>query len=446
MRSELETVNETSTSVRAEHDSTITDLNHQITKFQAQIDNLNSELVLATSRAEGINRTKLAELAELTAQIEVSRVESKSAAEKEEEVKRLRAELVAAKERFNQHQKEAIVLAGSNTKAEEVKLSDLQVKLATAIEDSARKEKALLDMEAKLRSSEKRAVKGEGKTKVIEARDASIASLERELAFVKKELASVTVTKGFAIQSAQDLATSAGVDRDIALRSVEEAKARVVQVEELASVESGRHEESEKMLIREHKAEVDHLKAEVRRLELEVAEWKSKANRLQRAADAREELEQQQAAYTQNAKAGTDSLKSKLAELQLRSSTTSSTGTSTRSSSRASNQISPRTDQMEKVVDLEIKNAELQVKLSEMERLAYNSLPKSHSSTFGPSGLGRTESSDELAKITAATAAAELKERERLHSIVESQNALLKESQAAADSWREVSCASLSQR
>lgn len=324
-----------------------------------------------------------------------------------------------------------LVIAKAAKEAAAKKQVELKNELASKVAESSKQGTTLIDLETRLRKAESEVKESRERSKGLEKRD---EALERELAFAKKELAAVVVKGGVSLQASKDSEASLILERDIALASAAAAKTRVEEVENIAEVESGRHEMIEREVRKEHEAELATLRAEILRLEKELENMSERAHRLQRTADAREKLELQHAAYSLSSKAGSNSLKDKLAQMQLRGSLPPSI---TSNPSTRSNSITSRQDSADALAELQIKNLELLARISELERLP--TVRHSISSTFGSTGLNSMGSNLDLAAASAnSTAAAEMKERERLNSIIESQNALLRESQETADSWREV--------
>lgn len=268
-------------------------------------------------------------------------------------------------------------------------------------------------LEVTARSLEQRLATKEGETqKLAETQAAKVASLERQVESVKAELSTVVAARETALADALEQVSGARLERDVALRSVEEAEHRVKDVEDLLAVQREQHEASEQQTLREKDAALAAMQAE---LELARADAKAKVDRaeqLQRAVDQFEHLEAQRQKYERNQRAGTDLLKSRLANLQARSSHASlplaRSDSMTSSSSAVSASTAATSSAADQHVELQIRNAELSSRVFELEKQV------------------------ELADSRVARAEAEH------NSAADLQQRQLEDSEARAEDWRQV--------
>lgn len=313
---------------------------------------------------------------------------------KEEEVKQLQGRV----ERMEQD------YAGSKD-ADASALRDAQ--------DALRKRDALVgELEASVAAFERRlTAKDVEAQSVSAAKEEMVASLSRQVDSVKAELATVSAAREEAIKAALDEAAATRLERDVALKSVEEAERRVKEVEELSEFQAQQHKATEQQLEREKELALQAVQAEVDRLKLDLQAKAQKADLLQRAVDRFERLEAQRQAYEKNQRAGTDMLKSRLAELQARSSTSATPLARSSSSASATSTTSDSTapaSVIENNVELQIRNAELASRLLEVEKQA-----------------GVSE-------------AASQREKGELSGMLDLQKRQLDETEARAEDWKQV--------
>ncbi|KAJ8294689.1 Kinesin-related protein 4 [Rhodotorula toruloides] len=242
-------------------------------------------------------------------------------------------------------------------------------------QDALRKRDALVGkLEASVAALERRlSAKDVEAQSLSAAKEETIASLSRQVDSVKTELATVIAAREGAVKAALDEAAATRLERDVALKSVEEAERRVKEVEELGELHTQQHKATEQQLEREKELALQAVQAEVERLKLDLQAKAQKADLLQRAVDRFERLEAQRQAYEKNQRAGTDLLKSRLAELQARSSNSATPLARSSSSASAASTMSDSTapsSVIENNVELQIRNAELASRLLEVEKQA----------------------------------------------------------------------------
>ncbi|KAL8276120.1 hypothetical protein RQP46_011469 [Phenoliferia psychrophenolica] len=203
-------------------------------------------------------------------------------------------------------------------------------------------------------------------------REDRIRQLKAELAFAKRELAAVTALHQRCPAEREDLKH----ERDLARQQAADAQAAVADVEEVAALEVQRH------VVEESRGREDRLElaSQLAMLEKAMQEETARADelqqerdaqrdeiaRLRRQVDSAKELEAQRKTYAQNQRVGTDSLKSRLADLQARSATPTPGAPLNRSTSSTSSASAGKN--IEKVVELEVRNEELSSRVGELER------------------------------------------------------------------------------
>lgn len=412
-----------------------------------QLITVRSELVAVKNAGAAESSSKEEELAavrlELVAVEEASIKQAQairaageaSSASSTEQLLAVRSELVAVQE-----------ASAESVSSKDEELAAVRLELVVAMEtgvkqatDLKAKEQAIEDVESKLRAAERRAATAkETAADLLRARDERIVSLERELSFTKKQLAFLTVSKASAVQAALESTSRLAAERDSALETERESTERLRDVEELAKVQ-GQERAVVELQAQREKEEREKEDAK-RSKELDAAH--DKMHQLQQAVDAHVLLEQQRTAYHTNQKAGTDALKSKLDALNARASTPVPTSASLRTRSGA---LRLSGDKVESVVDLQIKNGDLQAEVAELKMRLRNDgprvgtpLPGPSSSRFDPS---RKQSGVDLSRSYRDSSSetkdlADAKEKERLNSVVDSQTKLIQAAQDAGDVWR----------
>ncbi|GAA5893152.1 hypothetical protein JCM8208_004359 [Rhodotorula glutinis] len=266
-------------------------------------------------------------------------------------------------------------------------------------------------------------------------RDEAVASLERQVASAQAELASVAAARDAATLASLEHVSSLESERDLALKRVDAAEQRVRDVEELAALHRTEHVAAQAQTAREREAAERALGAELERVRADLGQQRDKVERLERRLEHYERLEAQRTTYERHRHAGTDALKTRLAELQARASTpvphvggpgsatlsrsvsgasrASSLSASSASASTSATSAPPGVD-MEAHVELQVRNDELAARVGELERLA-------------------AERQD--AREVEAEAAQ--REAGELRSAVDLQKRQLDETEARAEDWRQ---------
>lgn len=248
--------------------------------------------------------------------------------------------------------------------------------------------------------------------KLAETQAATIASLQRQVESVKAELSTIITAREAALTDALEQGNGARLERDVALKSVEEAERRVKDVEELLALQQQQHEATEQQTLREKDAALAAMQAEVDLARADAKAKVDKAEQLQRAVDQFERLEAQRQKYERNQRAGTDLLKSRLADLQARTSHASlplARSDSVTSSSSALSASTAATSAGEQHVELQIRNAELSSRVLELEKQV----------ELADSRMSRTDAEHS--------------------SAVDLQRRQLEDAEARAEDWRQVS-------
>ncbi|GJN89577.1 hypothetical protein Rhopal_002564-T1 [Rhodotorula paludigena] len=425
-------------------------LNNQLAAAQSELDSLrHTTAELDSLRADLASARDAAASAqqEATQASEASAARQQRVEELEREVARLTTEVAALTSERDSLRRE---LEQSRARLEEAqqsgdeRVSALQARVDAAEEAHSTAQVALEDAEARQLKSNAAAKERDSRLKHLEAdiaaleqrlaaKDAdaavlsgsqgeTISSLEREVASVQAELASVVAAREAAITAAQDEAGSARTERDLALKAVEAVEQRLREVEELAALQAQQHAAAEDQTQREKDAAVRALEAEQQRLEVELRAKIDKVEQLQRAVDHYERLEAQRQTYEKNTRAGTDLLKSRLAELTSRKSTpvtplarsVSGASHASQISSAAGGAASTAPSAAETHVELQIRNDELASRVHELEK--------------------QVESAGEASELEVASAQRESTE---LRSALDLQQRQLDETEARAEDWKQ---------
>ncbi|GAA5871223.1 hypothetical protein JCM1840_000153 [Sporobolomyces johnsonii] len=424
-----------------------------------QLEEAESKLA-AFSSTEGELATLRSQVDQLQRSSSLARLDAEKShlanQDRRERIRVLEAELAEVRERLREAEAERERLAGelSSMKAEvdELKkasgeaiaasasLKEAEDALALAQEDVRTKDRLVADLQATVAAVERQLAHKEAAAKLPDARDETIASFEREVASIKQELSAVAASKATAIQAALDQGSDVRKERDLALKLVEEAEGRVKAVEELAELQTKRHEAAEQQTQKEKEAAVAALQAEMDRLTNDLAAKVDKVAQLQRAVDVYERLEAQRAKYEADQRFGTDMLKSRMAELQARTSTPTPKATPharSFSAASASSTLSSSTSSNSDHVELQIRNGELLSRIADLERQLENAQIAGRAATPAAPRQGdvfRRKGSVDLSKRDGPIDGAEKKE---LQATIEVQKKQLVETQATAEDWRQ---------
>ncbi|BGP47392.1 Kinesin-like protein kip2 [Rhodotorula kratochvilovae] len=351
----------------------------------AELSSLQSQLEASTSAGDTL-RARVADLeserARLSAELATARAERDA----------LRAELVAASERSNGLEAQ---LAGAEERLTAAEAARAFAASALEASNAAAHAKDAHAAELEARLAAHAAASG--------PRAEAAASLSREVALVRAELASVSAARDAALLAGEERARAVEGERDLALQGVEAAEARVRQVEELSALAASERAASDAQTAREREAAERALQAELDRARGDLRAQVERADALERRLKHFERLEDQRATYERNQRAGTDALKSRLASLQARSATPVRADGAGRTSSAGS----------EGAAELQVRNEELAAKLGALER--------------------------EAEERRAAEARAEEAQREarQLRGAAERQERMIEETEARAEDWRQ---------
>lgn len=338
---ELEAASATASGIQAESSE---EQRLQIVSLQENVARLEKELAQTTAEHDRL-RVELEEL----------RDQSRKAAEDKDR------ELAHLQEQLDQSQRDAVGAQGDAAAA----LQEARGALHDRDAEVAKLEVATRSLQQRLATKESEA------QKLAETQAATIASLQRQVESVKAELSTIITAREAALTDALEQGNGARLERDVALKSVEEAERRVKDVEELLALQQQQHEATEQQTLREKDAALAAMQAEVDLARADAKAKVDKAEQLQRAVDQFERLEAQRQKYERNQRAGTDLLKSRLADLQARTSHASlplARSDSVTSSSSALSASTAATSAGEQHVELQIRNAELSSRVLELEK------------------------------------------------------------------------------
>ncbi|GAA6057502.1 hypothetical protein JCM3770_000589 [Rhodotorula araucariae] len=353
-----------------------------------ELSSLRSQLAASTSHADEL-RTRLVQLESDVARLGANLI----AAQQERDA--LRASLAAASERSTALESQ---LAGAEARLSQAEGAHSTAAAALKVSTAAASEKDVRVAELEARLAAHDAAAG--------PRAEASASLEREVALARAELASVSAARDAALVAGDERARALQAERDLALRGVEAAEARVRAAEELAAMEASERCATAAESARERDAAERALQAEVARARADGAVERERADGLARRLAHLERLEDQRAQYERNQRAGTDALKSRLASLQARSGAGTPRG-GREGASRTSSAGS------EGSVELQVRNEELVARMGVLEREA------------------------EARQAAEARAEEARREARELRDAAERQGRVLDETEARAEDWRQ---------
>ncbi|GAA6059859.1 hypothetical protein JCM10212_007064 [Sporobolomyces blumeae] len=360
------------------------DLARQLEEATTKLASLaTSEDELVTLRAQVTQLQKSSSLARLDAEKSAQASQDRRA-----RIQELERELVDVREQLRvateDRDRLALELSGlrrdvedlRRSKEEEANAARLNLKQLEQAVESAReqvrtRDRQTAELQATLASTERQLARKEADAKLPDARDDQIASFARQVDSIKQELAAVTAAKTEAVQAALDQVSDVRKERDLALRSVEEAERRIKDVEQLVELQAARHEAAEQQTANEKAAATAALQAEVDRLNDDLAAKVDKVAQLQRGVEAFERLEAQRTRYEADQRYGTDKLKSRMAELQARTATPTPVQRpppSLSSSTGSNSDPACQQQQQQQVRELQVRNGELLARVTDLER------------------------------------------------------------------------------
>lgn len=255
-------------------------------------------------------------------------------------------------------------------------LKVVETRLLSAQDAVKEKDRQLFDLQSTLSSLEQQIADKEAVSQQQDSRkDEMIASFERQVTSVKRELAVVTVAKAEAVQAALEEASDVRRERDLALKSVQEAERRIQEVEEMAEAQASRHDLAEEQTRREKEAATAALQADIDRLKEDLLAKVSRVAQLERTVETYENLEIRRKKYESDQRSGLDKLKSRMDDMRAKSSTPVQRSTaqiastpSTLASSTGSNSNEQSRHQQQQVKELQIRNGELLARVAKFER------------------------------------------------------------------------------
>ncbi|GAA5893182.1 hypothetical protein JCM6882_003906 [Rhodosporidiobolus microsporus] len=310
---------------------------------------LSSLTVSSASTTEELStlRTQLTQLQRSTSLARLDAEKSATAAEdRKARVRALEAEVAELRERLSQTERER------DEAREEV--AKLKAELEQLREDAAK-------------TGAEASATAAARDEQLQKKDALLADLEATVESLERRLASQTDAAG-------GIAAALAKERDLALKQAEETSQRIKEVEDLSALASQTASAAEVQLRKEHAIDLS-------RLQDDLAREKASVESLTRQVERLEGLEKQRTTWRENQRAGTEALKSRLADLQART-TASASGTPSsssasssqlgRSTSSASSTASERSRSSsataEGAAELHARNAELVARVAEMER------------------------------------------------------------------------------
>lgn len=242
----------------------------------------------------------------------------------------------------------------------------LEAETATLRSEMTATRKELEGAKGDLQASELRLIQAEQRAEAADeraktdTRDETIASLQREIAFAKKELQTVVTTKTSALASLKEHLATVEMERDVARRRVEEAEAKAASMAEINELNSREREMAMAQLRNETQAAISQAQAEVKRVLAELATKNDRIEQLERTIEQFKALEGQRSSSLALQKSSTDALRSRIADLQARSNVSSSLGSSQRSST-GNDSVT--------LVELQVRNGELVSRVADLEKL-----------------------------------------------------------------------------
>lgn len=290
-------------------------------------------------------------------------------------------------------------------------LKTVKSKLASTQETLRTRDERLTELQSALTSVKRQLDKKEADSKLPDPKDDTIASFERQVESIRRELAVITAAKVEAVQAALDEATGARKERDLAARAVEEAERRIRDVEEMAELQAKRHELVEEQTAKEKTAATAALEADIERLKDDLASKVSRVAQLERTIESLENLEARRKKYEADQRSGLDKLKSRMEDMRAKSSQPppgqrpAPTPTSLSSSTGSQPESSEKPQQQ--VKELQVRNGELLARVSELQRAV-------------DAGIGQTE-------------------KRAMEGTIKEQKARIVETETVAEDWKQVS-------
>lgn len=238
----------------------------------------------------------------------------------------------------------------------------------------------LLTRDAQLVDSEAKMEEMLAKSQLPDPRDDIMASLRLDATYHGNQLAEHEAMHAASIQGLQDVLDTRTIERDDALRLVEELRARVMELESALRREKGERDLELESVRSEHVAALASFQSEVSKrddsllsarsqidtLTADTATMSGKMVDLQRSVDNFVRMEREALAYKKDQQVGVKALKSKLDALGSRSTTPTNSTTRTRSGA-----LRLSTEKVEeKVVDYEAQNTTLMARVLELEQRA----------------------------------------------------------------------------
>ncbi|BGP54833.1 Kinesin-like protein kip2 [Rhodotorula sphaerocarpa] len=334
---ELEAAAEAHATEQADH-------RQRVLELQAGVERLEAELERLAMEREQL-RTEMEDLRQASQKAERDRT----------------TELAALQEQLEQARQDADGQQG-----------DAATALQQARDTVRDRDSRIAELDAGITSLEARLKAKDAETrKVSKQHETEVASLRQQVDNFQRELASLAAARDADVAEALEKVSGARLERDVALKSVEEAEQRVKDVEELLSLQSQQHDAAEQQTLREKDAAVTAMQLELDHAKAEARLKAEKAEQLQRAVDGFERLEAQRQSYGRNRRAGTDMLKSRLADLQARTSNPANPLARSESNASSSSTISASTgatSDADQHVELQIRNAELSSRVLELEK------------------------------------------------------------------------------
>ncbi|GAA5923779.1 uncharacterized protein JCM15063_003761 [Sporobolomyces koalae] len=352
----------------AEKNTSLATAETELAVLRTQVQQLNQSSTLARLDAEKSaqsNEDRKNRIVELENQLAIVR-ENLRLAELERD--RLATELQELRTEMN-----ALKLANQDALAVIANLESAQSSFVATREDLVAKDGQIVQLEATLNEVRRELAKREAAAQLPDPKDDTIASFERQVESIRQELATVVAAKRDAVQSAADEIADIRKERDIAVRSIEEAEKRIQEAHDLAELQAKRHELAETQSAQEKEAARAALQADIDRLHEDLAAKIARIEQLERTVEALENLEARRKRYEADQRSGLDKLKSRMEDMRAKSATPTPTP---RSAVLSSSTGSESDSSQQQVKELQTRNGELLARMVEMQKAADASLAR----------------------------------------------------------------------
>ncbi|GAA5828070.1 hypothetical protein JCM11251_005717 [Rhodosporidiobolus azoricus] len=304
---------------------------------RAEVSSLTASAASTTEELSTL-RTQLSQLQRSTSLARLDAEKTAAAAEdRKARVRQLESDAAELKERLNETERDR------DEAREEVERLKVEIERLRGEAEQARAEASATAM---------------ARDEELQKKGALLSDLEATVASLEQRLVAQHDAAG-------DASAALAKERDLALTAATESAQRFKEVEELSALAAQTASAAEVQLRREHATDLS-------RLQDDLVREKAQVESLSRQVERLEGLEKQRTTWRENQRAGTEALKSRLADLQARSSSSSINLARCSSSASASSAASERSRASSATGEgqavLEARNAELIAKVQELER------------------------------------------------------------------------------